>query len=70
MQIAYNELKKQGRAQRGYGSYRIVVVTDGDYNDGGNPKPLVEEIVKTSPVEVYVIGFYGRFKFFLRKNQF
>lgn len=57
IRLAYDELVKQARAQRGYGHYRIVVVTDGDYNVGGNPAPLVRWIVERTPVQIDVVGF-------------
>ena len=57
IELAYKEIVKRARAQRGYGSYHIVVVTDGNYNEGGNPAPVVKEIVEKTPIQVHTVGF-------------
>ncbi|OSM01597.1 putative von Willebrand factor type A (vWA) domain-containing protein [Magnetofaba australis IT-1] len=54
--FAYAALTEQGRRQTGYGSYRLIVITDGVSGDG-TPAPLAREIVEQSPVELHVIGF-------------
>jgi Mg-chelatase subunit ChlD len=56
MSIGYNALEEQARRQSGYGSYKLIVVTDGESNDD-DPAPLARWIVENSPVEVHVIGF-------------
>lgn len=53
---ARDMLLLQMQKQRGYGTYHIVVVTDGESGDG-NPAPLVKEIVSKTPINVHVIGF-------------
>lgn len=55
--LGYFELEKQARRQGGYGTYHLVVVTDGDWNKGGDPVPLVRWIVENTPVQVHVVGF-------------
>lgn len=57
IEVAYGEIVKQGRRQGGYGSYHIVVVTDGDWNQGSDPGPIVKRIVNESPVQVHTVGF-------------
>ncbi len=49
-------LTNQAQKQLGYGTYRLVVITDGASSDD-DPGPLVEEIVRRSPIEIHVIGF-------------
>jgi len=57
IELAYYELMKQYQRQGGYGTYHIVVVTDGEANRGRDPEPLVKEVVKKSPVQVHTVGF-------------
>jgi len=57
IELAYNELLKQLKWQGGYGTYHIVVVTDGEWNQGRDPGPLVKDIVQHSPVQVHTVGF-------------
>lgn len=58
MKIAVDALSEQARRQLGYGEYHLVVVTDG-YADprSEEPGPLVEAVLRESPVVVHVIGF-------------
>lgn len=57
IEVAYAELFKQGKRQGWYGSYHIVVVTDGDWNQGSDPGPIVQKIVRGSPVQIHTVGF-------------
>lgn len=57
VQLAYERLLAQGRAQLGYGEYHLVVVTDGLASDGYDPTPKVNEILNSSPVMLHTIGF-------------
>jgi len=56
---AHAELEAQGRRQEGYGSYRIVVITDGRHSSGQNPRPEVESIYSNpaNPVQISTVGF-------------
>ena len=56
MTMGYAALENQARRQSGYGTYKLIVVTDGESNDQ-DPGPLARAIVNSSPVEVHVIGF-------------
>ncbi|MGB0748331.1 MAG: vWA domain-containing protein [Magnetospiraceae bacterium] len=49
-------LSRQAIAQGGYGTYRMVVITDG-YSSDGDPAPVARKIVDSSPVAINVIGF-------------
>jgi hypothetical protein len=55
--LGYSSLTEQARKQRGYGSYNLVVVTDGEASDGEDPTDVVEEILAESPVVIHTIGF-------------
>ncbi|MCD8535296.1 MAG: VWA domain-containing protein [Verrucomicrobia bacterium] len=54
--IGFSALEDQARKQSGYGTYKLIIVTDGESNDD-NPVPLARSIVENSPVEIHVIGF-------------
>lgn len=49
-------LDEQSQRQRGYGTYRILVVTDGESGDG-NPSYIAKELVLKKAYAVHVIGF-------------
>ena len=53
----YEALKRQAGAQLGYGEYHLVVVTDGEANDGEDPRPAVKRLLQESPVQLHTIGF-------------
>lgn len=57
--LAEQELENQARYQQGYGSYRVVVITDGAHSGGYDPRPVVERILgnPANPVEIHTIGF-------------
>ena len=57
LQLGYDALRQQARRQLGYGEYHLVVVTDGEANSGQDPTPIVNVILRDSPVVVHTIGF-------------
>ena len=59
MRAGLEDLEAQARRQGGLGTYRLVVITDGEASRGEDPTRLVEAI-KTNPanpVEIHTIGF-------------
>jgi hypothetical protein len=57
--LAQGMLEEQAGRQRGYGEYRIVVITDGQHSDGQDPAPVIESIFANyaNPIELHTIGF-------------
>lgn len=54
---AYSRLTDQAQKQLGYGEYHLVVVTDGSASSGEDPRVVVNEILRESPVMIHTIGF-------------
>ncbi len=54
---AYQLITKKASTQRGYGSYHMIIVTDGETSDG-SPLPLVSKMVAQTAIQVHVIGFH------------
>lgn len=55
--IGYELITKQASRQKGYGTYHIIIVTDGASSDG-SPIKLVRTIVGRTPVQIHVVGFH------------
>jgi len=54
---AHGKLEEQGRKQRGYGDYHLVVVTDGEAN-WGQDSSIVGQILEKTPIVIHTIGFH------------
>lgn len=50
-------LEKRAAAQLGYGTYRLVVITDGYHSEGQDPRPIVEGLVSDTLIELHTVGF-------------
>lgn len=59
MTLAQTELEKQAIRQGGSGTYRMIVITDGEANGGEDPRPVVRSIVENpaNMIEIHTIGF-------------
>ena len=57
--LARGELERQALYQQGYGTYRLVVITDGEHTDGYDPRAEVKMILanRNNPIEIHTIGF-------------
>lgn len=58
MKLGYKELTRAGQLQLGYGTYTLVVVTDGDASPGQDPRQDVNFMIENTPIQVYTIGFH------------
>lgn len=56
---AEDELEAQAIRQNGYGTYKMVVITDGAHSVGQDPSDAVNEILDNpqNPIEIHTIGF-------------
>jgi Ca-activated chloride channel homolog len=57
IELAAKVLTAQAQMQRGYGTYHLVVVTDGEADAGEDPGAYTKNLVSTTAVTVHVIGF-------------
>jgi Ca-activated chloride channel family protein len=57
IQLAAKLLTAQAQMQRGYGTYHLVVVTDGEADKGEEPGDYTKTLVSTTAITVHVIGF-------------
>ncbi len=57
--LARGELERQAPYQQGYGTYRLVVITDGQHSEGYDPRTEVKMILanRNNPIEIHTIGF-------------
>ncbi|MEO1562230.1 MAG: vWA domain-containing protein [Pseudomonadota bacterium] len=53
---AYGLLSEEAARQRSFGTYRIIVTTDGEADDNEALKSSVAEVLANSPVELTTIG--------------
>ncbi len=54
---AFQEITTQASRQQGYGSYHMIIVTDGESSDK-SPMDIVRQVVAKTSVQVHVIGFH------------
>jgi uncharacterized protein YegL len=54
--LAYELLGDEAALQRGFGSYRALITTDGQASDGDLLQVAITEILSQSPVEIATIG--------------
>lgn len=69
VQSAKNMLEDEAAAARSFGTYRMIVTTDGQANDGDALNALVENIAATTPIQVATIGIGIAGSHVLRRND-
>jgi len=57
MKEAVKQLGVQSRKQLSYGTYDLIVVTDGESSFGENPADVVDFVVEHTPIKIHTIGF-------------
>lgn len=57
IQRGYDKLDHQMKKQLGYGEYHMVIVTDGEANNGQEPDRVIDEILRKSPIVIHTLGF-------------
>ncbi|MBF0367282.1 MAG: VWA domain-containing protein, partial [Oligoflexia bacterium] len=55
--LGFQKLSAQAARQQGYGEYHLLLVTDGEANEGQDPTAVVDAILQGSPVVIHTIGF-------------
>ncbi len=57
IELSAAKLTQQAQMQRGYGTYHLVIVTDGEADSGQDPAKFTKDLVANTAVTVHVIGF-------------
>ena len=55
--LGRQRLEDQAAKQLGYGEYNLVVVTDGEANEGQDPRSAVNDMLLSTPIVLHTIGF-------------
>jgi hypothetical protein len=55
--LAYGSLAERAKAQQGSGSYRIMILTDGEASDRALMEANINAILAKTPIEVHTAGF-------------
>lgn len=55
--LAYGSLAERAKAQQGSGSYRIMILTDGEASDRALMDANINAILAKTPIEVHTAGF-------------
>lgn len=55
--LAYQALAERAKAQQGSGSYRVMILTDGEASDRALMEANIQSILGKTPIEVHTAGF-------------
>lgn len=55
--LGLKSLENQADVQLGFGVYNLIIVTDGEANQGQDPSPVIDFISENTPIVTYVVGF-------------
>jgi hypothetical protein len=69
MVAARDALAQEAAVAGGFGTYRILVTTDGAADDGAALQATVEDIARTTPIQIVTIGVGIRGNHILRRDD-
>jgi Ca-activated chloride channel family protein len=57
VEAGYEALTREAGQQLGYGEYHLVIVTDGEANQGFDPTEIVNRIIDRTAIVIHTIGY-------------
>jgi hypothetical protein len=69
VQVARRGLESEAAQARGFGTYQMIITTDGDADDGVSLTMAIEDLARTTPIQIATIGIGISGRHVLRRDD-